>query len=73
MREETLTLINARLQHAVQKHPDFAPEGVFQAVSVVGEEYGEFAQAVNDGDLKKAVDEALDGIVTFVRFIEEAA
>jgi len=66
-------MIEARLEKARAKHPDFAPQGRYQAVSVIGEEYGEFAQAVNDGRLADSVDEALDEIATLVRYIEEVA
>ena len=71
MTDETYKTINLRLDEARKKFTQFAPEGKFQAMNVIGEEYGEMCMAVNDGDMAQAVDEALDTIVTCVRFIEE--
>lgn len=54
---------------AEKKHPEFVktPE---EAVSVLGEEFGEFAQAINDKDFAKAQNEALDIIAVCVRVLK---
>lgn len=63
-----LAIENA-VRHAEQKHPVFATNK-FQAVSIIGEEFGELAQAVNDNDFEKAEVEALDLIATCIRFLK---
>lgn len=63
-----LAIENA-VRHAEQKHPVFATNK-FQAVSIIGEEFGELAQAVNDNDFEKAEAEALDLIATCIRFLK---
>lgn len=75
MKESTRKMIVARLEEARRKFPVFTPQGGgnFEAMSLAGEECGEMMQAVNDGDLGKAVDEALDTITVCVRFIEGEA
>ena len=62
--------IEKAVKRAEEKHPVFA-DNAFQAVSIIGEEFGEFAQAVNDKDFKKAECEALDLIATCIRFLKE--
>lgn len=62
-------VIEKAVKHAEQKHPVFA-ENRFQAISVIGEEFGELAQAVNDNDFEKAEAEALDLIATCIRFLK---
>ncbi|MBQ4493326.1 MAG: hypothetical protein II972_01820 [Elusimicrobiaceae bacterium] len=54
---------------AEKKHPGFVntPE---QAVSVLGEEFGEFAQAINDKDFNKAENEVLDIMAVCTRFLK---
>ena len=61
--------IFSAIQSATKKHPEFVktPE---QAVSVLGEEFGEFAQAINDKQFEKARREALDIIAVCCRFIK---
>lgn len=63
-----LEIISA-VRHAEKKHPEFA-ENRFQAVSIIGEEFGELAQAVNDNDFEQAEAEALDLIATCIRFLK---
>ncbi len=61
--------IFSAIQSATKKHPEFVktPE---QVVSVLGEEFGEFAQAINDKKFDKARQEALDVIAVCCRFIK---
>lgn len=61
--------IRRAVNRAKTKHPMFA-ENIYQAISLASEELGEMAQAVNDGDMKKARKEALDLIAVCVRFLE---
>ena len=67
-------LIDLKIEKAVKKaelkHPVFAESG-YQVVSILAEETGEFAQAVNDKDFNKAESEALDIIATCIRFLKE--
>jgi NTP pyrophosphatase (non-canonical NTP hydrolase) len=44
--------IEKAVKHAEQKHPVFA-DNKYQAISIIGEEFGELAQAVNDNDFDK--------------------
>ncbi len=57
------------LYHAEEKHPEFV-ETPEQAVSVLGEEFGEFAQAINDKNFEKAQNEALDIIAVCIRVLK---
>ena len=61
--------ILSAIKSAEKKHPGFVktPE---QVVSVLGEEFGEFAQAINDKKFDKARQEALDVIAVCCRFIK---
>lgn len=61
--------IEKAVKHAEQKHPVFA-DNKYQAISIIGEEFGELAQAVNDNDFDKAEKEALDLIATCIRFLK---
>lgn len=83
MKQSTIKQINEHLEKARKKHPEFAPGGPIQVVSLSAEELGEMAQAVNDyraadleGYLKKKAlsdkikSEALDLIAVLIRFIE---
>ena len=67
-------LIDLKIEKAVKraetKHPVFA-NNAFQVVSIMAEETGEFAQAINDKDFDKAEAEALDLIATCIRFLKE--
>lgn len=56
-----------RMGEARTKHPVFA-EGRFHALGVVGDEYGEFVQAVLHESPARMSDEALDTAVTALRF-----
>lgn len=60
-------LIN-RIAEAEEKHPDFS-DGIYQGVSVIGEEYGELCQALNKNQGEERVmDEALDLLCVVWRF-----
>lgn len=67
-------LIDLKIEKAVKrvetKHPVFA-NNAFQVVSIMAEEAGEFAQAINDKDFDKAESEALDLIAVCIRFLKE--
>lgn len=69
MTKQTIDSINQNVAKARKKHPKFA-FSTFQVVSIATEELGEFAQAINDGDLKAADSEARDLIAVLVRFLE---
>ena len=58
------------VNEAKKKHPLFAEGNLPAAVCLATEELGETAQAVNDGSLLRARDEALDTIAVMVRLIE---
>lgn len=69
MNPNTPNRIIKATQHACEKHPFFAksPE---HAVSLVTEELGEMAKAINDGNWQQAAAEALDTIAVLVRTLE---
>ncbi len=73
-----LEIILLELQAAMTKHPKFCGSA-YQAVSLIAEELGELAQAVNGDDPDwedKAVTEAAHVAVTAIRtiqFIQERA
>jgi NTP pyrophosphatase (non-canonical NTP hydrolase) len=69
MKKQTFDSINKSVAKARKKHPKFA-FSTAQVVSIATEELGEFAQAINDGDLKAADLEARDLIAVLVRFLE---
>lgn len=69
MTKQTIDSINQSVAKARKKHPKFA-FSTAQVVSIAAEELGEFAQAINDGDLKAADLEARDLIAVLVRFLE---
>lgn len=54
--------------NACAKHPLFATS-THEVVSLATEELGEFAQAINDNDIKAAKREALDLIAVLMRFL----
>lgn len=61
--------INCSLVRARKKHPNFAVSLPW-VVSIGAEEFGEFAQAINDNKLKEARSEALDLIAVLIRYLE---
>jgi NTP pyrophosphatase (non-canonical NTP hydrolase) len=57
---------------AKDKHPMF-PDNPAEALSIITEELGELAQAINDGESKdRQIEEAAHVAVTAIRFIEQA-
>lgn len=70
MRETTRIAIDRELDRARKKHNFFAASSE-RGISVIGEEFGEMAQAVNDFDKAKAKEEAFHVIATCIRFVEE--
>lgn len=69
MLDITKNLIDLHTRKARKKHPKFAGS-CYHIVSIATEELGEMAQAINDGNLEKAKEEALDLIAVLVRFAE---
>ena len=66
--KDTIFDIEQAIANACAKHPIFA-ENNHQVVSLATEELGEFAQAINDNDIKAAKREALDLIAVLMRFL----
>lgn len=66
---EVLKLLRREYEAAKEQHPLFAGS-LYQAVSIVAEEVGELAQAVNDGDRKAALTEAAHVAVVAIRAVE---
>lgn len=56
------------LEDACQKHPVFAT-GVMEGYMVLGEEVGEIAKALNDGDLRQALEEVSQTGAVCLRYI----
>lgn len=69
MLKTTQAKINQHLSKARKKHPNFVIS-LPLVVSIAAEEFGEFAQAINDDRLSDARSEALDLIAVLVRFLE---
>ena len=69
MLQITQARINNSLAKARKKHPNFAVSLPW-VVSIAAEEFGEFAQAINDDRLADARLEALDLIAVLIRFLE---
>ena len=69
MEDSTEQLIIAALAHAREKHPIWPPNE-FEVMSIITEEVGELAQALNDGDIDKAREEAGHVLATVIRFLE---
>lgn len=67
---EVLQRMGARLDNARAKHPVFA-EGKFQALGVIGGEYGELVQAVERESEERIRDELLDVVATCVRMLND--
>ena len=69
MKPTTMNEIIKAVEYAREKHPYFAATA-WETVSLATEELGEFAKAVNEGDLVQANEEAMDTIAVLVRFLE---
>lgn len=66
-----LEIVALELGRAKMKHPAF-PQIVSDRLSIIGEEFGELAAAINDGESKsRQIEEAAHIAVTAIRFIEE--
>lgn len=61
--------ISKAVIRAKQKHPHFA-SNENEALSLLMEEVGEVAQALNDNNKEKAREEILDTIAVLVRYLE---
>ena len=72
MKQSTEQLIVEALAHARVEHPRW-PANEFEAMCIITEEVGEIAQALNDGDLGRAREEAGHVLATVIRFLEEGA
>lgn len=57
------------LRKAEAKHPDWPIDNIFEQVSIISEEAGEIAKAVNDRDLLGAKTEAKQTIAVCLRFL----
>lgn len=66
---ETMQAVSKRLAEARQKHPSFA-EGKYHALGEIKKEFDEFSYAVEHEPEDRQRDEALDVIVTCIRFFE---
>lgn len=66
---EVLKLLRREYEAAKERHPLFAGS-LYQAVSIVTEEAGELAQAVNDGNRREALREAAHVAVVAIRTME---
>jgi NTP pyrophosphatase (non-canonical NTP hydrolase) len=62
--------VRGAISHAVTKHPDFA-KTPYQAISIITEELGELAQAVNDGNKEQAKLELFHVIATCARLYHQ--
>ncbi len=60
-------MLARRLEEAREKHPGFA-ENAEEAVEVIGEEWAELSQAVDQESQDRQHDEALDVAATAIRF-----
>ena len=71
MTEKTaLEIVALELEKAKSKHPKF-PYRYADRLSIIMEEVGELAAAINDGENKKRlIEEAAHVAVTAIRFIE---
>ena len=70
METKTQCDIELELANARAKHPHFA-YNQFDAIPVIGEEFGELCKAINEKNFEHAKIEALHVIATCIRFIEE--
>ena len=62
--------INSAVESAKKRHPEFCSGDREKFVSLLAEEVGEFAQAVNDGDEKAAEREILDIASLCYRYLD---
>lgn len=70
IKNETVNIILDELEKAGNKHPEFA-KSAEKGLSLITEELGELAAAINDGESKfRQIEEAAHVAVTAIRFIE---
>lgn len=68
---EALTLLEKEYDHACKKHPVFDQgNGPFFSVSILTEEAGEVAKALNDGNTQHAMKELAQTAAVCLRFID---
>lgn len=65
--QHAIFMLARRLEEAREKHPIFA-ENAEEAVEVIGEEWAELSQAVDQESQDRQHDEALDVAATAIRF-----
>lgn len=65
--QHAIFMLARRLEEAREKHPIFA-ESAEEAVEVIGEEWAELSQAVDQESQDRQHDEALDVAATAIRF-----
>lgn len=66
-----IEIVARELGRAKAKHPEF-PQWNSARLSIIAEELGELAAAINDGECKdRQIEEAAHVAVTAIRFIEE--
>ena len=66
--EQALSLVSVWLGRAREKHPEYA-SGTMEAFSVVCEEFFEFKRAIDQESPERQREEALDIVVTALRFV----
>lgn len=67
---KSIFIMGENLDKAKAKHPKF-PENPAEALSIITEELGELAQAINDKDCtERQIEEAAHVAVTAIQFIE---
>ena len=70
-RMDVFSLLLIEIEKAERKHPEY-PADPEKALSIITEELGELAQAINDGeDKQRLIEEAAHVAVTAFRFIEK--
>lgn len=67
--QEIENIIYASIEDAEKRHPKF-PEKIAEAISIIGEEYGEVCKAVNENDRVGLVIELSHVIVACIRTLE---
>lgn len=71
MRRITIERIKRAVESARTRHPEFSEGNNYKMFTLLGEEKGELAEALNERDLVQAKAEALDCIAVLVRFLED--
>jgi len=66
--DQAISLVSKRYGEAKKKHPDYA-HGAYNAYQVIVDEVLELRHAVGHEPRERQIDEALDVIVTCLRFV----